>query len=170
MSRSGTILGIIGLILGAGGLGLGGYIWISLSSIENQVSNISEQPTWYRYNETTFNSDPAFTYIPFNGLTIDFNLGSNESVYFNFIAIAHLEPSGGWSQIYAYFRVNGITDTDHRAMVGLYNGDTATLMITLQHQREDLSPGDHTITIVIYGTLTGNYIYYSSLFVQRTTM
>jgi hypothetical protein len=166
MSRSGTILGIIGLILGAGGLGLGGYMWISLSSIENQVSNISEQPTWYRYNETTFNSDPAYTYIPFSGLSITFSLRSNEYVYFNFMAIAHLEPSIGWSQVYVYFRVDGVTDTDHRATVGLYNGGTAMIMITLQHERDDLSNGEHSITVVIYGTSTGNYIYHSSLYVQ----
>ena len=168
MSRSGTILGIIGLILGAGGLGLGGYMWISLSKVENQVATISEQSSWYKFNETSFNSDPVYNYIPFWGLTIEFELGTNESVYFNFIASAHLEPSGGtqWSQIYAYFRVDGITDTVHRATVGLYNGGTATLMITLQHKRYDLSQGAHTVTVVIYGSSTGNYIYRSSLFVQ----
>lgn len=167
MSRNGTILGVIGLILGAGGLGLGGYAWLTVSGVQNQVSNLSEQSTWYRYNETTFNSDPASSYIPFIGLSIAFSLGSNESVYFNFVAMAHLEPSTGWSRIYAYFRVDGIIDTDHRARVGLYNGGTAELMITLQHKRYDLSQGAHTVTIVIYGTSTGNYIWYSSLFVQR---
>lgn len=167
MGRGSTILGIIGLILGAGGLVIGGYMWISFSSLENQVANLTDQTTWYRYNGTSFNSDPAYNYIPFNGLTIEFTLGANESVYFKFMATAHLEPSIGWSRIYAYFRVNSITDTNHIAIVGLNNGEMASLMITLQHKRYDLSPGEHTVTIVIYGTSTGNYIYYSSLFVQR---
>jgi hypothetical protein len=170
MGKSGTILGIIGLILGAGGLGLGGYVWVSLSRVESQVDINSEQSTWYRYNDTTINSNPAFSYIQHIGLTIEFSLGSNESVYFSFMGTVHLEPSGGWSQIYAYFRVNGITDTGHSAMVGLYNGGTATLMISLQHKRHDLSQGTHSVTIVIYGTLTGNYIYDSSLYVQRISI
>ncbi|MFX0057979.1 MAG: hypothetical protein ACFE85_11705 [Candidatus Hodarchaeota archaeon] len=167
MAKSGAILGIIGIILGAGGLGLGGYMWISLSRVENQVNNISGQSTWYKYNESNFESDPAFTYLPFFGLTIEFELGFNESVYFNFMAMTHLEPAVGWSQMYAYFRVDGVIDTTHYAMVGLYNGQTASLMITLQHKRYDLSLGEHNVTVVIYGTSTGNYIYHSSLFVQE---
>jgi hypothetical protein len=169
MGKIGAILGIIGIILGAGGLGLGGYMWISLSRVENQVNSISGQTTWYRYNETALASDPAYNYIPFIGLTIEFELGFNESVYFNFMALTHLEPAAMWSQIYAYFRVDGITDTSHYALVGLYNGQTASLMITLQHKRFDLSLGEHNVTIVIYGTSSGNYIYRSSLFVQRLT-
>lgn len=167
MGRSVAILGIIGIILGASGLGLGGYMWISLTRVENQVNSISGQTTWYKYNESNFASDPAYTYLPFFGLTIEFELGFNESVYFNFMALAHLEPAAMWSQMYALFRVDGITDTSHYALVGLYNGQTASLIITLQHKRFDLSLGEHNITVVIYGTSTGNYIYRSSLFVQR---
>ncbi|MFX1280797.1 MAG: hypothetical protein ACFFA3_15585 [Promethearchaeota archaeon] len=167
MGKDGTIFGIIGLILGAGGLGLGGYMWISLSKVENQMTNISQQSLWYKCNETPINTNPIFSYISFNGLTIEFTLGHNESAYFTFTALAHLEPDSGWSQIYVYFKVNGIIDTDHYALVGLYNGETASLIITLQYIRRDLSLGVHSVTIVIYGTKTGNYIYCSSLSVQK---
>jgi hypothetical protein len=166
MGRSGTILGIIGLILGAGGLGLGGYAWISVSRVENQVSDFSEQSTWFRYNETNLDCIP-FNPVTFSGLTIEFNLGMNESVYFSFMAQAHLEPDSGWSQITVYFRVDDLIDSDHYATVGLYNGGYATLMITLQHKRYDLSLGMHNVTVVIVGNKLGNYIYRSSLFVQK---
>ena len=70
MGRSGTILGVIGLILGAGGLGLGGYAWLTISSVENQVASFSEQTTWHRYNETVFVCNPSSTYITVSGLMI----------------------------------------------------------------------------------------------------
>ncbi|MFX1324398.1 MAG: hypothetical protein ACFE8N_05545 [Promethearchaeota archaeon] len=168
MGKSGAILGIIGLILGIGAVSLGGYAWLTLSSVENQVSNLSVN--WYRNNESNLNCIPAFSYITFHGLTIEFTLGVGDSIYFNFVAMAHLEPDTGWSQVSAYFRVDGITNTSHYVTVGLYNGQTASLVIALQHKRYDLSPGIHTVTVVIVGTKTGNYIYHSSLFVQKFLM
>ena len=45
MGKGSAALGIIGLILAAGGLGLGGLAWLSVSSIENQVAVFSEQNT-----------------------------------------------------------------------------------------------------------------------------
>jgi hypothetical protein len=167
MGKSGTFLGIIALILGAGSLGLGGYMWISQSSLASQVSNLTDQTTWYRYNETSLATVPSFSYLTFDGLIIEFTVGNNEYVYFNFMTHAHIEPVMGWSQIFVYFKVNGITDTDYYAMVGLYNGDYATLMITLQHERHDLPSGVHNVTMVVYGTSSANYIYRSSLSVQK---
>lgn len=166
MGRGGAILGVIGLILGAAGLGLGGYAWITLSRVESQVGNLTEQSTWYRYNETNLNCIPG-TPVTFSGLTIEFELGLNESVYFSFMAQVHLEPDTGWSQLTIYPKVDGFVDSDHYATVGLYNSQYGTLMITLQVKRHDLSLGEHIVTVVIVGTSSGNYIYRSSLFVQK---
>lgn len=169
MGRSGTILGVIGLIMAAVGLGLGGFAWLSLSSLENQVANFSEQSTWYKNNETYIACIPGNP-VTFSGLTLEFKLGLNESVYFIFMAQAHLEPDSAWSQITVYFKVDGFIETDHYATVGLYNSAYANLMISLQLKRHDLSPGVHNVTIVIVGTSSGNYIHYSSLFVQKFPM
>lgn len=169
MGKGSTALGLIGLILAAGGLGLGTLAWISLSRVESQVSNLTEETNWYKYNGTTFNTDPTFTYLTFSGLTIEFELGQNESVYFSFTAWAHIEARAGeWSRILAYFRVDGIMESEPSAEVGYYNGDfTIQFMIFFQDLRYDLSPGIHSVTIVIYGDSTANYIWKSSLFVQR---
>jgi len=170
MGRGGTVLGLIGLILGAGGLGLGGFAWLSVSNLENQVKNYCEQTTWYRENGTTFVCNPPHTYLTFSGLTIEFELGLNESVYFSFMAWSHTEQVAGWSLIRVYFRVDGILDTNQYAEVGTYNGDEiVNFMIPLQDVRQDLSIGVHTVTVVVYGTYAGNYISRSSLFVQRLT-
>ena len=155
MGRGGAILGVIGLILGASGLGLGGYAWITLSNVQNQVGNLTEQSTWYRYNETNLNCIPG-TPVTFSGLTIEFELGLNESVYFSFMAQAHLEPEVGWSQLTVYPKVDGAIDSDHYATVGLFNSQYGHLMITLQLKKHGLSLGEHTVTVVIVGTSSGN--------------
>ena len=172
MGKGSTVLGIIALILGAGGLGLGGLAWISVSRVETQVANLSEQNIWYRYNETTFRCDPIQTYITFTGLTIEFELGPNESVYFSFTSRAHTEQNiGAWSRILILFRVDGISRLNPNAEVGAYNvGFTMHSMIFLQDVRDDLSPGVHNVTVVINGDPASNYIFKSSLFVQKSPM
>ena len=170
MGKGATVLGIIGLILAAGGLGLGGLAWLSVSSIENQVASFSEQNTWYKFNDTVFICDPA-TYLTFSGLMVEFELGPNESVYFSFTARAHTEAVPGWSRITVYFRVDGIFEFDPSAEVGTYNGAfTVNFMLTLQHVRNDLSPGVHNVTVAIRGDSTANYIHYSTLLVQTVSM
>lgn len=169
MGKGSTALGLIALIFAAGGLGLGGLAWISVSRVETQVAAFSEQSTWYKYNETTFRCDPIQTYITFTGLTIEFELGPNESVYFSFTSRAHTEQNiGAWSKILVLFRVDGISRLDPSAEVGAYNlGLTTNSMIFLQDVRDDLSPGVHNVTIVIRGDPASNYVWKSSLFVQK---
>ena len=168
MGKGSAILGVIALILGAGGLGLGGLAWISVSRVETQVANFSEQNTWYKFNGSTFYCDPA-VYLTFSGLTIEFELGPNESVYFGFTSWVHTEAvSGAWSRITVYFRVDGITELNPSAQVGAYDGSfTIHYMIHLQDVRGDLSPGVHNVTVAIRGTSAANYIWKSSLFVQK---
>ena len=171
MGKGSAVLGVIALILGAGGLGLGGLAWISVSRVETEVANFSEQNTWYIYNGTTLNCDPA-TYLTFSGLRIEFELGPNESVYFSFTGRAHTEVvPGTWSRVNVYFRVDGITELNPSAQVGMYDGEfSINYMIHLQDVRDDLSPGVHNVTVAIRGTSAANYIWKSSLFVQTFPM
>ena len=136
--------------------------------METQVASFSEQTSWYKYNETTFICDPV-AYLTFSGLMIEFELGQNESVYFSFTARAHTELRvSACSRITDYFRVDGIMELDPSAEVGTYNGGfTINFMLHLQDVRHDLSPGVHSVTVAIRGDSTANYIYKSSLFVQK---
>jgi hypothetical protein len=169
MGKGSTSLGIIALLLAAGGFGLGGLAWISLSSIQSQMANISEQSTWYKFNATSFNSDPIYTFITFTGLTIQFEIGPNEDVFFSFTSRTHIESvASAWSRIFVYFRVDGIIQSEPIADVGMYDGDfTIHYMITLQTVRTDLSAGIHNVTVMIYGESTANYIFQSTLYVQK---
>jgi len=171
------VLPIFGILLAVSGLVLGAINFTSVSRIEAQVGDITdliEQNSWYKYNATTFNSDPTGTYLTFSGLTIDFVLGPNESAYFSFTSRAHTEPilpGPAWSRIFVFFRVDGIFQSDPSAEVGMYGGTfTINHMIHLQTVRSDLSSGSHTVTVVIYGDSTANYIWKSSLFVQTVSI
>lgn len=164
MGKGSTVLGLIGLLLGAGGLALGGFAWLSVSRVENQVSSLS---SWFKMNNTVFQCSPPFTYITFSGLTIEFELNLDESVYFSFTCRAHTEPIGGWSRVIVYFRVDGLFVSTPNAEGGTFNGvHTAHFMICLQDVRDDLTPGLHTVTVDIWGDSSANYIYQSTLFIQ----
>jgi len=168
MGKGSAALGIITLLLAASGLILGGFAWLSVSRIETQLV----QNTWYKYNGTTFNSDPTGTYLTFTGLTIEFELGPSESVYFSFTGRVHTEVvPGAWSRITVNFNVDGTIYIDESAQVGMYNGGfSINYMVHLQSVRNDLLPGTHTVTVTIRGDSTANYVYKSTLFVQKFPM
>ena len=162
MGKGNTVLGLITLILAAGGLGLGGLAWI-----ETQSEDVSIPTSWFKYNTTSFYADPVGWYVHFEGLTIEFELGPGEAVYFSFSCQAHVEVTTGWSRISVFFRVDDLTSLTPSTQVGMYNGGfTNHYSVNLQYIRDDLLPGVHNVTPVITSSYSGNYIKYSSLFVQ----
>ena len=171
MGRGSVALGIIALVLAAGGLGLGGLAWISVSTIEPQGDSFSEQNTWYKFSGPAFTCNPTTTYLTFSALTIEFELGPNESVCFSYTGRVHVESViSAWSRVRVYFRVDGILQSDPMAEVGMYNGDfTINFMLHLQTVKSDLSAGIHNVTVVIWGDSTGNYVYKSTLIVQKVS-
>lgn len=168
MGKGGTALGFIGLILGASGLGLGGFAWLSVSRLESQVVILQEQTIWYKYSDIQFQCNPASTLLTFSALTVEFELGLNESVYFSFSTNAHTVPFAGWSGIMVYFRVDDILGWDPVAWVGTDSGAfEVDFILNLQDVKDDLSPGVHNVTVVITGSTAVNFIIESTLFVQK---
>ncbi|MFX1448589.1 MAG: hypothetical protein ACFFCG_10705 [Promethearchaeota archaeon] len=160
---------ILGIILAVSGLVLSAFTFTMVLRIDSQVSNYLDQNSWYKYNGTTFNTDPTYTYLTLTGLTIEFELEQGESAYFSFSCRAHIEANPtAWSRIVVNFRVDGLFQSDPNAEVGMYQGAfTNHYMIHLETVRDDLSSGTHNLTIIIYGDYTGNYIWKSTLFVQK---
>jgi len=71
MGKGGSILGIIGILLGAGGLGFGFIAW------NNQITmqaNLAVQDIWYQYDQNTFIVNPPFTYLHIPNMSIVFDL------------------------------------------------------------------------------------------------
>jgi len=163
MGKGSAVLGVLVLILGAGGLGLGGFAWFSVSNIDTQVNS------WTKFVDPAFICNPSSSYLTLTGLTIDFVLEPGDSVYFSFTSTAHVVSIGsGWFTITVFFSVDGISQTEPIAQVGMYAGDFLILFtLHLETVRTDLSPGMHNVTVVINGESTGNYIFDSVLFVQK---
>ena len=172
MGVEGPTLPILAIILAVSGLVLGAFTFTSVSRLEAQINLISDQNSWYKDNATTFNTDPIYTHLTFTSLTIEFILGQNQPVYFSFTARAHIEPiPTSWSRIFVYFRVDGLLQSEPRAEVGMYNGAFIIHdMIHLQTVISDLSSGIHNVTVDIYGDSTANYIWSSTLFVQKVEL
>ena len=168
MGKGSVVLGILALILGASGLGLGGFALYSVSTIETIET---QETSWYKFIDTPFICSPSDSYLTFSTLLIEFELGSSESVYFSFTSRAHTEVvSLDWSRIFVYFRVDGIRQTEPIGEVGMYNGNfMINYMLHLQTVRTDLSAGTHNVTVAIYGDSTVNYIFDSTLFVQKVS-
>jgi hypothetical protein len=170
MSNGRPTLPILAIILAISGITLGAFTFISVSRIETQVANFSDQNSWYKFNGTNFNNDPVYTYLIFEGLIVEFEVGIGESVYFSFTCRAHIEiVLGAWSYISVFFRVDELIATSPNAQVGVYNAPsifTVHEMVHLQDVRYNLIPGTHNVTVAIYGFSTANYIWESSLFVQ----
>ncbi|MFX0009631.1 MAG: hypothetical protein ACFE9R_04900 [Candidatus Hermodarchaeota archaeon] len=162
-------LPILGILLAVSGLVLSAFAFVDVSRIDSQVTNYFDQNSWYRYNNTNFNTDPIYTYLTITHLTVEFELEQGDSVYFSFSSSAHIEYNPtSWSRIFVYFRVDGIFQSDPTADVGIYQETVAHhFTIHLQAVRNDLSAGAHNVTVVIYGESTGNYIWKSSMFVQK---
>ena len=166
MGRGSAVLGVLALMLGAGGLGLGGFAWISVSQVEPSIKS------WHKYVDPAFICNPAYSYLTFTDITIDFVLEPDESVYFSFTSVAHVEAvASAWSLITVFFSVDGVLQTEPIAQVGMYDGDFLILFaLHLEAVRTDLSSGIHNVTVVVYGYSTGNYIFDSTLFVQKVSL
>jgi hypothetical protein len=111
-SRLIALLGVIGLIIGAVGLGLGASALTELARMRTQLDAISkdthEHNGWYKRHDSAVYTNPNFTNIPITELTITFELESNEAVYFSYMAGVTLVPESGLSFIAINFRVDGI--------------------------------------------------------------
>ena len=54
MGKAGPVLGIIGMLLGAGGLGFAFVVWNDQNAIESEINELTVQNIWHLYYEDTF--------------------------------------------------------------------------------------------------------------------
>lgn len=168
-----ALLGVIGLVIGIIGLSLGGAALGRIASLENQIGTDSDDSHthdgWYKRFDSAVYTTPNFTLIPITELTITFDLGLNEAVYFFYIGSASLVPATGLSFIGINFRVDGAHLFNPFSTFGASNMSANGLYstITLQLYKDDLSEGSHNVTIDILGSHDGNNINLNTLYVQK---
>ena len=158
MGKGGIILGLIGLLLGASGLGLG-------------VINLMNQPTgYYSYRDTDYMPSPALVYIPIPTLALVFEVSGPVSLHLLFTCSARCYgDTVSFSDLFFYFMINDVQQTDMPwARTGGYESNTnyEYSTVSLQHYFTLTTPGVYNITVVVLSENLPNHIREASLWIQ----
>ncbi len=155
-------LAVLALLIGISGLGLGIY-----SLLFPQVQTSGIQKTWFIYDSWPHFTQPIYTDIPIDDLTINFTVKSGESVYF-FLKTHASVISGSLSSVVINFILDGIEVSSPEYPDAIFSSNNAASSgsIILQMATDTISPGSHNISISIRGNFINNAIDESTLLVQ----
>ena len=169
MGKGGVVLGLIGILIGAGGLVFGFIAWSSLNTIQTQIDKNIE--TWYTIDNSTYEVAPAATVLELINNTISFELTSTASVYMSFTCKAEIFPSVGTSSVFFFFKVDGVILISPMTEVGNLNGGSTEdyFAVNIQHFIESMTAGSHNISVLVSSGISGNKISEKTLFVQSST-
>ena len=144
------------------GLGLGVY-----SLVFPQQQNIGIQKTWFVYDSSVHFTNPSYTDIPINAITINFTVKSGESVYGLFNTYATLDDIGEAAILFR-FVLDGFVITSPVSPEVTFISDHIAIgvSVTLQMATDTILPGLHTMTVSIQGNFVTNKIEESTLLIQ----
>lgn len=170
MGKGGIILGLIALLLGAGGLGLGYINYINQPTIPTIDYNINRPTVYYDYRDTDFTPTPAMIHIPIPTLEIIFEIFDPVSVHLLFTCSARcLGDAASFSDLFFYFMINDVRQTGMPwARTGGYQSNTnyEYSTVSLQHYFTLNSTGLYNITVTVLTERLGNFIRQASLFIR----
>ncbi|MFX1429070.1 MAG: hypothetical protein ACFFCY_02750 [Promethearchaeota archaeon] len=158
MGKGGIILGIIALILGAGGFGFGIVTWMDQG----------KRDFWYVYNENIF-TPPHLEYVTIPDLYVIVNLDAPATVHMLFTTSTRILPDPvTFADMIFYFWIDGVRLTQPFTRAGPYQGDATYQYypVALQYA-QTLSAGVHNISVSVITEVAGNNIRHSSLAVNR---
>ena len=155
-------LAIFALIIGILGLGLGIY-----SLVFPQQQNSGIQKTWFVYDSGIHFTNPTYTDIPINAITINITVKPGESVYGLFNTHATLVDIGEAAIIFN-FVIDGFVIMSPVSPNVIFSSDNQAMSgsVTLQMATDTILPGVHNITISINGNFMNNEIDESTLLIQ----
>ena len=160
MAKSGAVLGILALILGAGGLGIAVFNWM----------NQSYEPHWYSYYDTEFYPNPITTYFVIPNISLIFDLERPMALHLLFTCSARCNgDAASFSDLIFYFMINDVRQVDMPwARVGSYQSNTnyEYYTVSLQHYIDLLTPGSYNLTVVVLTERLGNFIRESSFWIR----
>jgi hypothetical protein len=165
MGKGAIVLGLIGLLIGAGGLTFGIIAWSTINT-EMNINN-----SWYDENNGPFSITPPFTVLEIPNLNVTFDLNRPASVYLSFTCHALITAASGYSTAFFYFAIDGVLLTSPSNRVGTFQGGSTNdyYSVTLQHLIEVMAAGSHNITVRVSTDNTGNVLTYMTLYVHTFT-
>ena len=166
MGKGSSILGLIGILLGAGGLGFGFMMWNTQNSMQ---ASLAAQDIWFQYDGDSFTVDTSYTYLHIPNMSIVFDLATTASIHILFTCSVVIFPvPSDYSGISFYFSVDGIRLTEPRVDIGSYQGSSTVdyFSVTFQHFIPSFSSGTHNISVMVYSSETTHFVRFCSLTIQ----
>jgi hypothetical protein len=175
MGKGGVILGIIALLIGAGGLSLAAINWLKLGSLE--IPEIPEVPTspeidfWYSYKESIY-TPPYLEYVTVPNLFVIVELSNMTNLHLLFTTSTRILPDPiSFADMIFYFWIDGARLQHPFTRAGPYEG-TATyqyIPVALQFVLE-LPIGVHNISITVISETAGNFMRDSTLTANKVNI
>jgi hypothetical protein len=165
MLKGGTILGLIGILIGAGGFTIGFIAWSSTTTIQTEL-NINN--ALYSKNDGPYNVAPAAVVLEIPNLNITFDLSSISTIYLSFTCIAAITSAPSFSSVFFIFAVDGVLLSSPTTRVGTYQGGSTTdyFAVNLQHLIENMAAGSHNVTVRVSSEVTTNILTQMTLYFQ----
>ncbi len=173
MGKAGTVLAVMGLLIGASGVGIAGVSWYSTLQLQEDFlefkNNYSEPNIWYKeYNWNVFQMIGDYKTI--EQLTINFTVGENETMYFCYTGEARIfRVYRDDSYLSVFFNIDGYHLDNPTVTIGVEEASSYSYYqsITLQFSITALSVGAHNVTIDLVTTVgSDNHLKKSSLIVM----
>jgi len=168
VGKGGTVLGLIGVLLGAGGLGFAFIIWNTQNILKSQIIGVTPQDIWYLYNDDTFDVDLPLTYMPIPNMSKSIDLTTQTSIYLLFTCTALITGNLGRSDVMIYYYIDETIISYPIARVGGNAGNHSSYIhsVSLQHYIEGWSVGSHNISMFARSTVDTNSLQYCRLTIQ----
>ena len=168
MGKAGSVFGIIGMLLGAGGLGFAFIVWNGQNAIESKINELTVQNIWYRYYDATFDVDPSLTYLTIPNMSISIDLTAEASILLSFTCTALITGNLGRSDIMIYYYIDGVIISYPIARVGGVAGNYSSYFhsVSLNYFSEGWSVGTHNISMFARSTVVTNDLQYCRLTIQ----
>jgi hypothetical protein len=158
MGKGGVALGILALLIGAGGLTLG-----VITFFDQQKTDF-----WYDYKEAIY-TPPDLVYVTVPDLYVIVELNSPSTLHILFTTSTRILPDlVGFADMIFYFWVDGVRLLDPFTRAGPFEGNATYqyIPVALQHS-QTFSAGIHNISIVVISETAGNLMRSSSITVNR---
>ena len=159
------VISALALILGVSAFG-----WLAYDQLFIPQTSSSRQ---YYETDTTIHAMPSGSaYYANLNLAIEFTVNAGEKVYFSYVSNTGIDDgSAPTSQMYFYFKVDGVILTNPNCHIWRYNDDDGDadgrrFSVTLQHYNATMPPGQHNVTVTFWGDSTGDSVRQQTLFVQ----
>jgi hypothetical protein len=169
MGKGGAILGLIGILIGAGGFAMGFIAWSSMTTMQTELDSFENfNNALYTKNDGPYTVTPATTVLEIPNLNITFELSSNASAYLSFTCHAEITTSPVYSSVWFFFNVDGVDLSSPKNRVGNNQGGSTTdyFSVNLDHLIENMAVGSHNVSIKVSSESTANVLTYMTLYIQ----